>query len=218
MKNRTKAKPEGVVPGGIVNYIDKHSTPPSANLSRLMDLTLKQPNIDADMLSGPQVCLLLKFLIRISKSERVLEVGTFTGATALAMAEELPANGKLITVDIQDRSIAVDVWRNAGVFDKIAYAIGDAQAVLQNIDGPFDLAFIDADKENYPKYWELVVPKVRHGGIIVADDTLREGRILRPRREDDKAMHAFNMTVAEDTRVDALILPMGDGVTVAVKK
>ena len=202
----------------IDRYISEHSTQPSAHLKELIHTTRATRGIDTDMLSGPQVCLLLKMLVRISRAKTILELGTFTGASALAMAEEIPIDGTITTIDVEQKEMAMTAWTQAGVLANIISIEGDAKKILDHLDGGFDLAFIDADKESYPTYWELVVPKIRHGGIIVADDTLREGRIIHPHREDDKAMDRFNRTVAEDSRVDAMILPVGDGVTVAFKK
>lgn len=162
----------------------------------------------------------LRLLLRIAKARRVLEVGTFTGYSALAMAEGLPPGGRLITCDIDPvvTQIARKTWAKSPHGKKIELRLGHALKTLRKLRGTFDAVFIDADKENYIRYWELCVPKVRRGGILLVDNVLWSGRVLRPKDETDRAIVAFNRYVVSDRRVEAVMLTLRDGVTLAYKK
>ena len=162
----------------------------------------------------------LRLLVKIARAKRVLEIGTFTGYSALAMAEGLPRGGRLITCDIDPDAtqIARAHWNRSPHGRKIELRLGPAIKTVQELSGPFDLVFIDADKESYGRYWELCVPKVRRGGLLLADNVLWGGRVLDPHDRSDRAIVAFNKRVAADRRVDVVILPLRDGLTVAYKK
>jgi caffeoyl-CoA O-methyltransferase len=133
------------------------------------------------------------------------------------MAEGLPEDGKLITCDIDPDSttIARAFWARSPHGARIELRLGPALDTINGLDGPFDLVFIDADKGGYIDYWEAVVPIVRKDGVIVADNVLWSGRVLDPREPDDKALAAFNEHVAADGRVEQVMLPVRDGITVA---
>lgn len=211
----------GLVSDKIVAYMEKHSTEASKARRELLKATLKQSGIDADMQSGLLIGWLLNFLVKISGAKRILEIGRFTGGSALAMAEALGKGGRTFTIDIDDgitRQIAEKYWQRGGQENKIRSLIGDALKIVPSLAGQFDLAFIDGDKRQYSNYWQAVIPKVRNGGIIVVDDALREGRILNPKREDDKAVAQFVKTARRDKRVKMFLLPLGDGVMLAIKK
>ncbi len=207
------------VPEEIENYTLAHSVLESALFKNLVHVTHAQtslPQMQVGHLEGS----FLKFLVRASRARRVLEIGTFTGYSALAMAEGLPAGGKLITCDIDPETtrIARSFWAKSPHGKKIELKLGPAVETLKKLKGNFDFVFIDADKANYIRYWDLCVPKVRKGGILVADNVLWNGRVLNPRHETDHAIARFNKRVMKDKRVEALMLPVRDGMTLAYKK
>lgn len=162
----------------------------------------------------------LRLLVKIARAKRILEIGTFTGYSALAMAEGLPPAGRLITCDIDPLStrIARTSWKKSPHGKKIDLRLGRATDTLRRLKGSFDMVFIDADKENYIRYWELCVPKVRRGGLLLADNTLWGGRVLHPRDASGRAIAAFNRHVVHDRRVEAVLLTVRDGLTLAYKK
>lgn len=212
----------GVLAQALIGYMEKNSTPPSKERRALHKATLKQKGIDADMQSGHLIGWLLHFLVLISGARRILEIGRFTGGSALAMAEALEERGgKIVSLDI-DAGISYDIalkfWRKAKVLDLIDSRIGDALKIVPQLKGWFDLAFIDGDKTQYSKYWNAVLPNMRKGGIIIVDDALREGRILNPKRKDDKAVARFIRMARQDKRVKMFLLPIGDGILFAVKQ
>ncbi|OON80141.1 O-methyltransferase [Streptomyces tsukubensis] len=169
----------------------------------------------------------LAFLVAATGVSEVLEVGTFTGYSTLCMARALPPRGRLVTCDISERwpEIAADYWQRAGVLGRIEVRIGEAVDTMEKLlaDGAadrFGLVFIDADKANYPRYYELALRLVRPGGLIVVDNTLFFGRVLDPGAQDaDTAgVRAVNALIRDDRRVDVSMLPMADGVTLVRRR
>ncbi len=169
---------------------------------------------------------LLAFLVGLTGARTVLEIGTFTGYSTLCMARALPADGRLITCDITDKwpGIAVPYWERAGVADRIDVRIGAATDTLDALigeqgPGSVDLAFIDADKLNYRRYYESALVLVRDGGLIILDNTLFFGRVLDPAVQDPDtvAIRELNAFLREDARVELSMLPMADGITLARK-
>ncbi|MFJ4653383.1 class I SAM-dependent methyltransferase [Nocardia sp. NPDC088792] len=167
---------------------------------------------------------LLALLAGLVNARAILEIGTFTGYSTLCLARSLPAAGRLITCDITDRwpSIGVPYWERAGVRDRIELRVGDAGATLEQLlaqDGPalFDLVFIDADKANYPRYYELSLELVRPGGLIVVDNTLFFGRVADPAAQDadTQGVRELNNRLQSDDRVEISMLTMADGITLA---
>lgn len=136
------------------------------------------------------------------------------------MAEGLPPGGKLITCDIDPHTtqMARQFWAQSPHGRKINLKLGPALETLQGLKGPFDIVFLDADKENYTRYWEAFLPKVRKGGLVVADNVLWSGRVLNPQEKSDHALAEFNKHVHADKRVEAVMLALGDGLTLAWKK
>jgi len=201
-------------------YATRHTTPPeSALFQRLARTTYAKmavPQMQVGHLEGS----FLRLLVKISRAKRVLEIGTFTGYSALAMAEGLPREGRLITCDIDPDAtrIAKAYWARSPHGRNIDLRIGLAIDTVRRLTGSFDLVFIDADKENYVRYWQLCVPKVRRGGLLLADNVLWGGRVLQPRDRTDRAIVAFNRHVAADRRVEVVMLPLRDGLTLAYKK
>ena len=212
----------------IDKYCSHHSTPENEILKELAEVTQKS-TIDPGMMVGHIEGAFLKMLVRISGAERVLEIGTFTGYSALAMAEGLSDDGVLITCDRDKKTseIAQHFWAKSIHGKKITQILGNALEILGEFEavlnsgnfGPlFDLVFIDADKKNSWNYWNLCIKMLRPGGIMAVDNVLRGGSVISPDSEGARDMDAFNKKVKDDDRVEVLMLPVRDGVTVAIKK
>lgn len=208
-----------LVPEIIEGYAAAHTAAESPLLHELAQETYRSTDCP-QMLVGQLEGTLLKLLVKMIKARCVLEIGTFTGYSALAMAEGLPKNGRLITCDIDPvvTEIAQRYWARSPHGKKIELRLGLALDTLKSLKERLDLVFIDADKENYVNYWEVCIPKIRRGGILVADNVLWSGRVLKPKDETDRAIVRFNEHVKKDKRVDAVMLTVRDGVTVAWKK
>jgi caffeoyl-CoA O-methyltransferase len=196
-------------------YALEHSTPDLAVFRRLEDetrATTSWPQMMVGLLEGQ----FLAWLVRLSGARRVLEIGTFTGYSSISMALNLPPGGRVISVDVDEDTTAVArrYAEDAGVADRIDYRVGPASEELRRLDGPFDLVFIDADKESYVDYYEDVLPKLSDQGFIVADNVLWSGRVVEgDGDEDTRAIKRFNDHVAGDERVECLMLTIRDGVT-----
>jgi len=202
----------------ILNNIDEEP-PLLASLDRKAHVDLLRPR----MISGHLQGRILKMLVRMQQPERILEIGTYTGYATLCLAEGLPEGGEIYTIEIDDEM--EDFIRNqfdrSALKDKIHLHIGDALEVIPQLEGQFDLVFIDADKRDYCKYYDLVFDKVRKGGIILADNTLWNGKVLEEPHPNDKqtmGIILFNEMIAKDKRIEKVILPLRDGLTVIYKK
>ena len=208
-----------IVSENIENYCSRHSQPEPQLITELVRETRKSTELP-QMMVGQLEGNLLKLLVRLSCAKLVLEIGTFTGYSALMMAEGLPENGKLITCDIGPdwTRIAQKYWSRSPHGKKIELKLGSALETIKSLNGPFDMVFIDADKENYSNYWEACLPKVRSGGLIAADNVLWSGRVLNPQDTSDHAICKFNDLVANDSRVEPVMLTVRDGMTLAWKK
>ena len=169
---------------------------------------------------GPIEGRLLMLLVKMSGAKRAVEIGTFTGYSALNIAEGLPEDGELhcLDVDEQTTAIARRYWDESPWGSKIQLRLGDARETLDHIPDPIDFVFIDADKLGYAAYWEALVPRLPSGALIVVDNVLWSGRVLDPQAERDHAIVAFNKMVADDDRVEQVVLTVRDGVTIARKK
>lgn len=172
----------------------------------------------AGMLTTADQAGLLTTLTRLIGARRAVEIGTFTGFSALAIARGLPDDGELICLDVSDEwtSIGRPYWERAGVADRIDLRIGDAHESVTKLDGSFDLAFVDADKGWYIQYFEAVLPLIRPNGLLLFDNTLAGGRVLDADGPADRK--EFNAHVAQDDRVDVIMLGIGDGLTLVRKK
>lgn len=197
-------------------YAAAHSTPPSERLVRVAEATRSwsdHPDMMIDEVEGK----LLALLVAVSGARRVLEIGTFTGYSALSMAEALPADGHITTLELspEHAAKAAEHIEAAGASDRISILEGPALDSLATLEGPFDVAFIDADKAGYPDYLQAVVPLMRPGGLIIADNVLRAGRVLDADSDDPGivGMREFNDSVAADPRVEAVMLTVRDGIT-----
>jgi caffeoyl-CoA O-methyltransferase len=203
----------------IERYAAAHSSKEGTLFKRLVKVTrekTKWPQMQVGHVEGT----FLKLLVRLTHARRVLEIGTFTGYSALQMAEGLPAAGRLITLDMDPVTtrIAQAFWKQSPAGRKIRLKLGPALTTLKNLRGPFDLVFIDADKENYLRYWNVCLPKVRPGGLLVVDNVLWSGEVLSPHDANAHAIAAFNKKILSDRRVELVMLPVRDGITLAVKK
>lgn len=169
-----------------------------------------------DMLSGRQTGMLLKLLVSISGAKRILEVGTFTGYSAIMMAQSLPEDGELITCEMNERykKISEPFFSREPYRTKIIQIPGNALEVIPRLEGTFDLIFLDADKVNYPKYYRLSKEKINAGGLIVVDNVLWGGDVLDRKNRKAKAIHEMNEIIRKDNEVEQLMLPLRDGVTI----
>jgi len=204
----------GLVSEDINRYCAEHSTTPSALCDELEAYT--RANVaHANMVSGAQVASLLGFLIRMNGVKRILEVGTFTGYSALAMAENLPDGGELITLDVdpETNKLAKSYWAKSPHGRKIQSFVKPALETIRELKGEFDLVFIDADKTNYLNYLKAVLPKLSSKGIVVADNTLWSGKVLdrSDQSEQTNAIRAFNDFVRESPELQSTLLPVRDG-------
>jgi len=208
-----------LIPKPIEAYAAKHSAPETPLFKELVKRTYAETN-SPQMQVGHLEGAFLKMLVRISRAKTILEIGTFTGYSTLAMAEGLPASGRLWTCDIDTDSTAIarEFWKKSKHGKKIKLLLGPALETIPKIKAKLDLVFIDADKENYSRYWDLCLPKLKRGGLIAADNVLWSGRVLDPKAPSDKAIVAFNSKVARDPRVEAVMLTVRDGITLAWKK
>ncbi|MCB0549331.1 MAG: O-methyltransferase [Phaeodactylibacter sp.] len=206
----------------INQYCEAHSTPPSPLLYQLERETHLK-TLAPQMLSGPLQGQLLSLLSKIQRPKAILEIGTFTGYAALCLAQGLPEGGTLHTIEANPeleylirKYIAL-----AGLQNKIHLHIGDALEVIPQLEGSFDLVFIDAGKQDYALYYDLVIDRVEPGGLIIADNVLWSGKVTSPaEREGDadtRLIHQFNEKVQQDPRVENILLPLRDGLLIARK-
>jgi len=208
---------------GLEDYCRAHTGKLDELYERLRVETyanVKSPQMQVGQIEGR----FLKLLAQLSGARKVVEVGTFTGYSGLSIAEGLSEGGELHTFDIDPiaTAIAKRYWDEAWwAKDKITLHLGDARALLAEYlvsSGPIDMAFIDADKGGYITYWDAILPVMRPGGLIVADNVLWSGHVLAPQHEDDHHIVAFNQHVAADSRVEAVMLSVRDGMFLARKK
>jgi predicted O-methyltransferase YrrM len=202
-------------------YLLAHCGRPDPLRDEMVAYTRKVLPDRAQMQIAPEQAPFLTLLTRLVNATAAVEIGTFTGLSALSIARGLAPGGRLLCCDISTEytDVARGFWDRAGVADRIELRIGDAAKTLATLpEHPhLDLAFIDADKTGYPAYWAALVPRMRTGGIVVVDNVLRGGRVLDPDDPDTQAIVEFNDLVRGDERVDAVMLPLADGLTIAVR-
>lgn len=208
-----------IIDPAIERYAERHSAAESEIFRDLVIETYREttaPQMQVGRLEGA----LLRLLVRLARARRVLEIGTFTGYSALAMAEGLPRGGKLVTCDIDPiaTGVARRYWDRSPHGRKIELRLGPALETLERLRGPFDLAFIDADKANYVRYWNAIVPKIRRGGLIAVDNVLWSGEVLRPKDANARAIAALNRRAASDRRVETVLVTVRDGLLLAWKR
>jgi len=207
-----------LVPDAVEAYAAAHTTAPAEHLQALAEETradLESPQ----MLTGEVEGRFLEFLVFLAQPRLVLEIGTYSGYSALSMAQALPVGGRIVTCELDPERVAFAQRHIAavGLEDRIEVRQGPALDTIGGLDGPFDLIFIDADKPRYLDYYEAVLPKLSERGLIVADNVLWSGRVAQPAADDDtdstRALRAFNDHVAADERVVSVMLSVRDGVT-----
>ena len=204
-------------------YLVAHGTPPDPILEELAQETRKVGPL-AIMQVAPEQGALLTLLTRLVGARRAIEVGTFTGYSSLCIARGLPAGGELLCCDVSEEwtAVARRFWEKAGVADKIELRIAPAADTLRALPAreDWDLAFIDADKPGYPVYYEEILRRLRPGGLILVDNVLWMGRVADPSAQDPatNAIRAFNDLVARDERVDRVMIPLSDGLTLVRKR
>lgn len=200
-------------------YLLEHSTPPDPVAAELISETRAALPDNASMQVAPEQAAFLRLLTAVAGVRRAVEVGTFTGLSSLSIARGLAPGGQLICFDVSEdyTDVARRYWKRAGVDDRIELRIGPAAERLTELPAEphLDLAFIDADKESYATYWDLLVPRVRPGGLILVDNVLWSGRVLDPQGDSDRAVVDFNTAAAADERVELVMLPIADGLTMA---
>lgn len=209
------------IPEDILQYVEDHSDVESPLLSKINRETHARVLMPR-MLSGHLQGRVLSMLTHMIQPKVILEVGTYTGYSALCMAEGLAEDGKLITLDINEELHD----QVQGYFDEsdysaqIDYRIGNAMELIPEINEPFDLVFIDADKKNYLNYYNLVIDQVRSGGFIIADNVLWSGKVVQTEKitKDTQVILDFNRFVQEDDRVENVLFPIRDGLMIVRKK
>ncbi len=207
----------------VHRYLLEHGTPPDAVQQALIEETARLGRI-AGMQIAPEQGALMTLLTRLIGARRAVEVGTFTGYSALAIAMGLPDDGHLLCCDVSDEwtTVARRAWADAGVDHKIELRLAPAAETLRALplDPVLDLAFIDADKTNYRAYYDEILPRLRPGGLLLVDNVLWSGRVVDPGANDDDtvAIRAFNDMVASDERVDRVMLAVSDGLTICRKR
>lgn len=207
-----------IVDKALEQYAFTHTRPEPELLRALAEETHARMAAP-QMLTGRLEGRLLKLLAALSGAKRVLEIGTFTGYSALSLAEGMPEDGRVISCEIEKEhaAMAQRYFDRSPFGKKIEIRMGPALDTLASLSGPFDLAFIDADKENYPAYYERVVELMRPGGVILVDNTLWSGQVLEPRDAETRAIDAVNRRIAADKRVENVLLTVRDGLQVVRK-
>jgi caffeoyl-CoA O-methyltransferase len=205
------------------DYLVAHSAAPDAVLSQLAAETADRFPAASGMQIGPEQGAFMTLLTQLTGASRALEIGTFTGYSSICIARGLAEGGRLTCCDVSDEwtSVARKYWKLAGLADRIDLQLRPAVETLRAMPSSetFDIAFIDADKTGYVSYWDEVVPRIRPGGVILVDNTLSHGRVVDPAETDEyvAGIRAFNDHAAADDRVVLVLLPIGDGLTMARK-
>ena len=204
----------------LQQYIDEHSAEES-DLLKALDRETHQKVLQPRMLSGSYQGRLLALLAKIIEPKKILEVGTYTGYATLCMAEGLATGGSIDTIDYNEE--LSDIQRR--YFDQSSYRsqiiqhLGEAKDVIKTLTGPYDLVFLDADKENYPHYFDLIIDKLETGGVILSDNVLWSGKVLEKAADEaTSALQEYNHKINTDARVETIILPIRDGLTITRKR
>ena len=216
---------EGLIDPTVVDYVLANSVHEPDVLRRLREETANHPKSNFQI--PPEQGQLMRVLLRMASARKVIEIGVFTGYSSLSMALALPADGRILACDVSDEytQIARRYWKEAGVTEKIDLRIAPAKQTLDRIiseggSGTYDFVFIDADKTGYPGYYEQCLKLLRPGAAMALDNMLSRGRVMNPATDDSDAaaLAALNRFIHEDERVDAMLLPFGDGLTLLVKR
>ena len=209
------------LPTDIENYVETFTSGESKVLHELNRET-NQKFLIPRMLSGHLQGRVLSLFSHLLQPRRILEIGTYTGYSALCLAEGLQSDGKLITIDVNEEleDVVNRYVQKSGLSEKIEFRIGNAMELIPEMNELFDLVFIDADKTNYSNYFDLVIDKVRPGGCIIADNVLWSGKVIHDKEnqdEDTTALVAYNQKVQNDPRVENVLMPVRDGLMIARK-
>jgi len=210
-----------IVNNKIEEYIKKNSSKEPQILKDLNKETYLKV-LNPRMLSGHLQGRFLSIITKLIKPKKILEIGTYTGYSALCMAEGLIENGIIHTIDINEELVSIQnkYFEKSKCNNSIIQHVGDARNIIKNINEKFDIVFLDADKENYIEYFELVIEKVKKGGLIIADNVLWTGKVVEPDQDDDELTQYlidFNKMINEDDRVENIILPLRDGLNIILK-
>lgn len=202
----------------VVDYVRRVGVREHPALARLREETAGMPM--AQMQIAPEQGAFMAMLVQLIGARRILEIGTFTGYSSTAMALALPVDGRILCCDVSREwtDVAQRAWTEAGVRDRVELRLAPATQTLAELDNDsFDLAFIDADKTGYDAYYEGCLRVVRPGGLILIDNTLQDGRVADASADDEnvRAIRALNDKIADDERVDSVLLPLADGLTMA---
>lgn len=213
----------------MINFIDdnilNYSISKSEKESKLLNDLYRETYLkvlNPRMISGHYQGRILSLISKIISPKKILEIGTYTGYSAICLCEGMDKDGILHTIDNNKELVEIQnkYFKRANLKDKIVQHSGDAKNIIPSIDEEFDIVFIDADKESYPEYYDLIINKVRTGGIIIADNILWSGKILEKVEKDDQATKSiieFNNKIIEDDRVKNIILPIRDGLNIVRK-
>jgi caffeoyl-CoA O-methyltransferase len=205
-------------------YLLAHSSPPDAVLRELANETTDLFPAETSLPIAPEQGTLMTLLTQLTGATSAIEIGTFTGYSSICIARGLPPGGRLLCCDVSEEwtDVARKYWEKAGLADRIELRLGRAIDTLRSLPGEelFDLAFIDADKGGYLAYWREVVPRMQSGGLIMVDNTFSHGRVIDAGNDNPAviAVRDFNDHAAADDRVDLVMVPIGDGLTLARKK
>jgi len=209
-----------LIPESLERFTESHTKLPNEVLQELERETFTKIYMP-QMLSGHVQGRFLSMISKLIQPKNVLEIGTFTGYSAICMSEGLQEDGMVYTIDVNEEleNMVRKFFRKAEVSKKIKYLIGNAVEIIPKLDVTFDMVFIDADKENYSRYYDLVFNKVRSGGVILADNVLWSGKVVEENQDEEtKALVAFSNKIQKDDRVENVLLTMRDGVMMIRKK
>jgi caffeoyl-CoA O-methyltransferase len=205
----------------LQDYLDHFLTSAPKYLEDLERETY-QKTVLPQMISGKYQGRVLSLLSRLKQPKNILEIGTFTGYATLCLAEGLPTDGQIVTIDKNDEFKALQdkYFDLSGYHSQIQQILGNARDVIPTLQKRFDLVFLDADKRYYPEYFELILPKMNQGGVILADNVLWYGKVLNDKAKDAEttAIKKYNEMLANDPRMDVVILPIRDGISMAIVK
>ena len=208
------------LPEKIQQYVEEHTSPETPLLQKLNRETCSKVMMPR-MISGHLQGRILSMISHMIKPKNILEIGTYTGYSAICLSEGMEDGGKLTTIDINEEleDMVRQYFEDAGIKDKVDYLIGNAMEILPNLKQMFDLVFIDADKINYSNYYDLIIGKVKQGGYIIADNVLWSGKVVGEGKmdKDTKALIKFNKRVDEDERVENVLFPVRDGLMILRK-
>ena len=202
----------------LSEYAYKHTSEEPELLQRLMLETQEKMDYP-QMLCGRIEGRFLKLIVQLTGASQIIEIGTFTGYSALSLAEGLPPDGKIVTCEVDPKAaeIAKRYFSESSSGDKIEICMGPALETISKRSETFDLAFVDGDKKNYPNYYEALLPKIKKGGLLLFDNMLWSGNVLEPQDDDSLTLHSLNVKLTNDPRVESVLLTVRDGIQLVRK-